>query len=157
MPKIIIGLIILAAAFIALTVFGDKDFVSFFRLEAENPIVVFNDKTPLRVTLVEGMAERKRGLSGRESLDSNEGMLFVFSEDAYHGIWMKEMKFPIDIIWIDKNGVVVSVENAARPDSYPTVFEPTSPARFVIETNAHFAESFGIERGSKVTLPGSLR
>ncbi len=156
MSKVILPLIILAATFIAFTLIRHEDFATFFRIEAEKPLVIFNEKTPMRVTVLDGLAERKRGLSGRPSLDPNEGMLFVFSEDDYHGIWMKEMLFPIDIIWIDKDGVVVSVESAARPDSYPRVFEPSAPARYVIETNEHFAESFGIRHGSTVKLPAGL-
>lgn len=157
MPKIITVLALLATAFIVFTLSQHKDFVSFFRLEAEKPLVIFNEKTPLRVTVVQGILDRKRGLSGRESLEPTEGMLFVFSDDAHHGIWMKDMQFPIDIIWVDKDGVVVSVEHAARPESYPRVFEPSVPARYVIETNAHFAESFGISRGSQVKLPAGLQ
>jgi uncharacterized protein len=157
MPKIVTALVLLAAGFIVFTLSQHKDFLTFFRIEAEKPLVIFNDKTPLRVIVVEGALERKRGLSGRQSLEPTEGMLFVFSDDDHHGIWMKDMRFPIDIIWIDGEGTVVDVEHAARPESYPHIFEPSTPARYVIETNAHFAESFGIDQGSTVKLPAGLQ
>lgn len=117
------------------------------------PLVTFNDKTPLRVYVVRHEAERIRGLSGRTSLGPTEGMLFVFAENDYHGIWMKDMKFPIDIMWIDEKGTIIDAVESALPESFPRVFEPKIPARYVIETNANFMDSFNINVGDKVTLP----
>lgn len=78
---------------------------------------------------------RQCGLSYRESLREGAGMLFVFENSDFHGIWMREMLFPIDIIWLDENFSIVDLKIGASPDFYPEIFTPKSPARFVIEVH----------------------
>lgn len=73
------------------------------------------------------------GLSFKEGLEDSDGMLFVFENSDFHGIWMREMLFPIDIIWLDENYRIINLKIGASPDSYPEIFTPKSPARFVIE------------------------
>jgi len=111
---------------------------------------------PVRVVVADSADERARGLSGRESLDSTDGILFIFDESAYHAIWMKDMRFPIDVIWVDTRLRVVDITRDLRPDSYPRQFEPNAPARFAIEVNAHYAEAFGIRVGDSVSIPAAL-
>lgn len=86
--------------------------------------------------IAQSAAERKQGLSGRESLDNQAGMLFVFPGDAQHGIWMKDMNFAIDILWLDADFDVVNMVQEAAPESYPATFRPQVPARYVIELPA---------------------
>lgn len=124
--------------------------------ETNSTVITFNQKTPLRVTVVKDGPEMERGLSGRTSLDPTEGMLFIFPNNGYHGIWMKEMNFPIDIVWVDSSFKVVSIEENVKPETYPKVFEPTSPARFVIEANAFFMNSFDVRVGATVEIPNAL-
>ncbi len=102
---------------------------------------------------------RVQGLSGREKLDSTNGMLFIFDEADYHGIWMKDMKFPIDILWI-RNGVVVDMkENAPIPhsssDADLPIYRPGGSANYVLEINAGFAASHAIKIGDRVTIGNS--
>jgi len=63
-------------------------------------------------------------------------MLFVFENPGIHGIWMKDMKFPIDIIWLDKDMSVISKELNVSPDTYPQVFYPSREAYYVLEVKA---------------------
>lgn len=156
MSKFLTILVIIAAAFLAVAAYQHPAFLSSFWIESDMPIITFNEKAPLRVTVVSESRDLQRGLSGRESLGPTEGMLFVFPADGYHGIWMKDMRFPIDIIWVDARGVIVDIAPAVRPDTYPKTFEPKVPARFVIETNAHYAESLGIQVGDSVQIPKSV-
>ncbi|MFW0870852.1 MAG: DUF192 domain-containing protein [Patescibacteria group bacterium] len=81
---------------------------------------------------------RIQGLSGREHLASQQGMLFIFPENGYHGIWMKDMHFPIDIIWLSADWVVVDTARNISPESYKdhTTFTPSQEARYVIELPA---------------------
>lgn len=122
----------------------------------KDTLITFNQKTPLRVMVADDVTERTMGLSGVEQLPETHGLLFVFDTLDQHGIWMKDMYFPIDIIWLDETGQIVDIKSNATPDSYPNIFRPTAPARFVIETNAHFADSFNIKPGDHVDLPNSL-
>lgn len=87
-------------------------------------------------------AEQEQGLSGRMSLDG--GMLFVFQSPDRYGFWMKDMAFPIDIVWMDAERRVIAVDANVSPDSYPKTYYPPSDAMYVLELNAGQAEVLGI-------------
>jgi len=95
---------------------------------------------------------REQGLSGRSDLRSGKGMLFVFDTDGLWNIWMKDMQFPIDIVWTDVDGKVVTVALDIAPETYPKVFSPSSPARYVLELPAGFAAAHGIKEGSIIKI-----
>lgn len=80
--------------------------------------------------------KRKQGLSGKESLPPNHAMLFVFPAEGVYGIWMKDMNFPIDILWLDPDKKVISIKENVSPETYPEVFYPEKGALYVIEVNA---------------------
>ena len=113
------------------------------------------DDVSILVSYADEPEERTQGLSGTASLGELEGKLFFFDELDYHGIWMKDMLFPIDIIWIDNNLKIVHIEENVTPETYPAVFRPTEPARFVLEVNAHFVDQFQIKVGDPVTIPAA--
>jgi uncharacterized protein len=96
---------------------------------------------------------RQQGLGGRESVPTGYGMLFVFNESRRYGFWMKGMLVPIDILWLSDNGTVIGIESDVSPDSYPTVFYPPQPVRFVLETRAGEASVRGWKVGSQLPLP----
>lgn len=80
---------------------------------------------------------REKGLSNTQSLRDNEGMLFVFDHDDKWAIWMKNMNYPIDIVWLDKDKKVVYIVKNAPPESYPyESFVPKQEARYVVEVPA---------------------
>jgi uncharacterized membrane protein (UPF0127 family) len=108
---------------------------------------------PLRVEIANTDAERVQGLSKRNNLSGANGLLFVFPKEGYHGMWMKDMKFSIDIIWIDASLKVISIDKNVGPDTYPKVFKPTRPALYAVETEVHFSDTFGIREGHDVRLP----
>jgi len=101
----------------------------------------------LDVRIADTAASRERGLSGKDTLNENEGMLFVFSKTSKDGFWMKDMRFPIDILWFDENGELVGKKEEATPESFPEVFYPESPARYVLETHAGFIAGYEAEYG----------
>lgn len=94
-----------------------------------------------------------RGLSGRKTIKENESMLFVFQKPMKWGIWMKDMNFPIDVIWLDQNGKVVDFVLSMDPKSYPKTFYPTHDSSFVLETATGFIEKAKIKIGDSVNLP----
>ncbi len=107
-----------------------------------------------RVEIANTPEERAKGLSGRKVLsDRIDGMLFVFDETAFHQIWMKDMQFPIDIIWISEDLEITQIQKNVYPDSYPMTFRPNVPARYAIETDTHYSDTYGIAPGMKVVLP----
>ncbi len=84
-----------------------------------------------KVTTVEA---QKMGLSGRFILPVKTGMLFVFETPMKHGIWMKDMRFPIDIYWFDKDFKLIDNEMSVNPNTYPNVFYPDQDGLYVLET-----------------------
>lgn len=108
-----------------------------------------------RVLQVEVMvedADRAMGLMFRPSLAEDRGMLFVFSELDFHGIWMKNCRFPIDIVWLDEERRVVHLAESTPPckrDPCP-VYEPLRRAAYVVELSA------GLARREKVVLGAAL-
>ena len=96
--------------------------------------------------------KRVRGLSGRESLEQEKVMLFVFEEESYPGIWMKDMAFPIDIAWVDKNGKIIHIEKDVSPKTFPKVFFPPAKSLYVLETNAGFFDSHNLGVGAFIEI-----
>ncbi len=104
------------------------------------------------VDIADTDALREQGLSGRDTLPEGKGMLFVFEQDNAWGIWMKDMRFPIDIIWADGQGRVITIADSIAPGTYPEIFYPSAPARYVLELPAGFAAAHGIAVGSKLEI-----
>ena len=101
----------------------------------------------IQVEIADDQSERVQGLSGRNELKIGVGLLFIFDILDMHGIWMKDMNFPIDIIWFDENKKIVSIEKNVEPSTYPNVFIPSQNALYVLELNAGDVELYGIEIG----------
>ncbi len=110
------------------------------------------NNTSITVEIVRTPEEFYKGLSGRTSLEPDFGMWFDFSTDGRQGIWMKDMKFPIDILWIDSNQIIITIEENVAPDTYPKVFYPTRDARFVLEVSAGTVEKYSFEVGQEVFM-----
>lgn len=126
--------------------------ISAFVDEKINQQNVIIGETSLMVDIVKTPNARKNGLSNREPLLENQGMLFVFEEVDDHGIWMKDMKFSIDIIWFNEYGEVVDFEENISPDTYPEIFLPSQKSKYVLETLAGFVRREGIKLGDKIDL-----
>lgn len=114
-------------------------------------------KGTISVEVADTPQAREQGLSGRSGLDANEGLLFVFDHPGRYAFWMKDMRFPIDIVWINEEGVVVHVENAVSPDTYfkenpPRTFVNTPYASYVLELASGEAERHGVYLGTKAVL-----
>ena len=102
-------------------------------------------------------SDRKEGLSGKDSLPINEGMLFVFDSKGFYPFWMKDMKFPIDIIWIDENKNIVSIAASVVPepgkdDSALSLYKPTAEALYVLEINAGLSVLHNVQVGDQVNF-----
>jgi uncharacterized protein len=114
--------------------------------------LVFSRGTSVKVEIADTSSKRIQGLSGRASLPEDRGLLFVFDTTNYHGIWMNKMLIPIDIIWLDDSFTVVSIKRDAVPESYPEVYRPSVPARYVLEVNAGFVAAHNILVGDRATI-----
>lgn len=104
------------------------------------------------VQLANTEATRELGLSYRTSIGDDEGMLFVFDKPDNYGFWMKDMNFPIDMVWFSESGQVVHTEEDLATSSYPKVFINKPKAKYVLELNRGVARKHGLYLGSRVDL-----
>lgn len=114
------------------------------------------------VELAADLEKRTRGLSGRASLDTGTGMLFVFELAERFRFWMKEMQFSLDIVWIGPTCRVVDVsENVPFPDPSTPLedlprYSPESRAKYVLELNGGEAADLGLGIGDRVEFLGGI-
>jgi uncharacterized membrane protein (UPF0127 family) len=109
----------------------------------------------IKVELALTDASRQQGLSGRDSLKEDEGLLFVFEDLGEHTFWMKDMNFPIDIIWVGEDLKIVYIKKDARPELYPETYFPDSSkkyAKYVLEVVSGFSEKYNLKEGDLVTF-----
>src|SRR3989344_290465 len=106
----------------------------------------------LRIEYATTTEARERGLGGRTEIPKNYGMLFVFPRDDRYGFWMKDMLIPIDVFWLNDKGQVVSIVSDVATSTYPNVFYPSVPARYVLETVAGFMQEHSIATGTPLLL-----
>lgn len=97
--------------------------------------------------------EHAQGLSGHKPLAETEGMLFVFDHKEQFKFWMKDMTFPLDIIWIDDKKIIDISKNVPQPTNGQTqlpMYTPKNAANRVFEINAGLADKLGIKEGDTV-------
>jgi uncharacterized protein len=95
------------------------------------------------------------GLTKYTSMKDNQGMLFVFDKPDFHSFWMKNMKFPLDIIYIDGDTIVFIVENAQPADieeENPTIYKPEAAADKVLEIQKGLVIKYNFKKGDKVKI-----
>lgn len=114
------------------------------------------NNTVVNVEVADTAAERSKGLSDRASLAEDAGMLFVFPEPKKYQFWMKGMKFPLDLIFIQNSKVVDIIKGATpaeeRDDLELTIYEPTVPVDMLLEVNSGFSDANNIKVGDRVYL-----
>jgi len=91
-----------------------------------------------------------QGLSGRVSLKDNEGMLFIFPQSGNYSFWMKDMNFPIDMIWLNENKKVIYIKRNARPEFFPESYGPDENSKYVLEVISGFSEKNNLKVGDRV-------
>lgn len=98
----------------------------------------------------------QQGLSGRKSMPVNQGMLFIFPKATYQQFWMKQMLFPLDMLFMNNNKIVTIYENVPIPptnanlSSLP-IYSSTAPANYVLELNAGTTKKDNIKVGDTLT------
>src|SRR3989344_1660944 len=104
------------------------------------PSLFYLNNKDISIIVSDTPTTREKGLSGMESLPEDSAMLFIFEKPDKYGIWMKDMKFPIDIIWFDEEYRITHIESNISPDTFTKVFYPPEASRYVLETNAGFTK-----------------
>ncbi|MEM1944803.1 MAG: DUF192 domain-containing protein [Nitrososphaerota archaeon] len=120
--------------------------------EAIGPHIIVGG-VKISVEIADDPTERGRGLSGRTGLEEGWGMLFVFERAGRHSFWMYGMLFPIDIIWMDEDGVIVYVVEDAQPcTSVCETYAPNADAKYVLEVRAGLVRELGVGLGDVVAF-----
>jgi hypothetical protein len=139
--RILILISIVVALFLILLLFPNSN----------KRMVHINDAS-VKVEIVDKQESRVLGLSGRAELKKDTGMLFIFDRENFHGIWMKDMNFHIDILWINESYKIVGIKKDAKPDTFPETFYPKTISKYVLELSSGFIEDNNIEIGDKVNF-----
>lgn len=120
---------------------------------AKGKVLIQNET--ITVDIANTPEKREQGLSGKNSLAKDRGMLFLFEESAYPTFWMKEMKFPIDIIFLNGNTITTIYENVPAPSSETApllLYKPTSPSDKVLELRAGRAAELLLKNGTTLQI-----
>jgi uncharacterized membrane protein (UPF0127 family) len=118
--------------------------------------IILPDKTRVSAEVAATEAEREQGLMNRRALNRDAGMLFIFDKPGPYEFWMKNTLIPLDMLWLDKTGKVVSLTADVPPckaDPCPT-YPPSAIADYVLELEAGYAKSHGLKVGDTLTLKG---
>ncbi|MFH1325516.1 MAG: DUF192 domain-containing protein [archaeon] len=93
-----------------------------------------------------------KGLSKREFLPEDSGMLFIFEKEIIPKFWMKDMNFPLDIIWINKEMEILGIEENLQPcrESFCQTYSPKKEIKYVLEINAGISETAEFKEGHKI-------
>lgn len=99
---------------------------------------------------VSSVEDQRQGLSGRSGLDDKSGMIFLYDTAAERCFWMKDMKFAIDIIWLDAGKKITRIERSLSPDTYPTTY--CASAKYVVELPAGTAQRYDLSLSDQLQL-----
>jgi hypothetical protein len=142
MPKYLIPFLVLALIFV---------FFLFGVSQKEKTIVYFQNYS-FEVELAQNSWQRAKGLMFKEEMDENQGMLFVFPKPGLYNFWMKNVRFPSDLIWIDQEKKIVDLKLQQQPCSASScsAIEPKSKAQYVLELKGGMASKAGMTVGSQL-------
>ncbi len=107
--------------------------------------------TTLAIEIADDEYQIQTGLMYRKSMQNNRGMLFIFPEESPRSFYMKNTKFPLDIIFIDAKNRVVSIQKNAQPlneSSLPS----DGPAKYVLEVNAKLTDTWNLKAGDSISF-----
>ena len=105
-----------------------------------------------RAYVANSTSSRERGLSVFRKIDKKQAMIFVFDTLSKYSFWMKGMRFPIDIVWINQEGKIVDIVSDIEPNTYPKMFTSKDDSMFVLEFNANTASELNIKIGDSCSF-----
>ncbi len=113
-------------------------------------------KVCVDVDVMRTYEEMKRGLQGRDGLADHQGMLFVFDRESICRFWMKDMKFSIDIIWLNSKRSIVTIAAAVPACTADPceVYSPDKEARYVLEVPSGFTSKYHLKVGDVLKFKG---
>lgn len=95
--------------------------------------------------------ERETGLMYRDSMKKDQGMLFIFEDEALRGFYMKNTHFPLDIIFLDEDKRIINIARNTEPETLESI-NSDAPAKFVLEINGGLSDNWNLEKGDKLVV-----
>ncbi|WP_223826596.1 DUF192 domain-containing protein [Flagellimonas sp. S3867] len=102
------------------------------------------------IEIAETEYETQTGLMYRDTMEENQGMLFIFDDVAMHSFYMKNTHFALDIIYIDENLKIASFQKNAKPFD-ETGLSSGIPIKYVLEINAGLSDKMGLTVGDSIS------
>lgn len=121
-------------------------------LRTEIQVITASGRHEFKVWIADNEESREHGLMYVKSLPANHGMLFLFERPRFASFWMKNTYLSLDLVFIDRDGVVVNVAHDAEPLSLATI-ESDGPVKGVLELVAGTAAKIGLSTGARVLHP----
>ncbi|MCA9333081.1 DUF192 domain-containing protein [Candidatus Saccharibacteria bacterium] len=140
-------LVISAAGYYIYGLYQSKTDDCALRTKSANPVT-----NCVSLEKVDSKESRAKGLSGRPTMNANQAMLFVFDSPGKQCMWMKDMNFNIDIIWLDSDKKITSVKRNVSPKTYPNNFCGGNKDKYVIETAAGAIDDDQISVGKQLNF-----
>jgi uncharacterized membrane protein (UPF0127 family) len=109
---------------------------------------------PFRIQVADSEGEHQIGLMYRDSMPADHGMIFIFPDERLREFWMKNTRIPLDIIYLDRRGQIVSIKQMKPYDL--TGVPSDRPARFAIELNQGIARQINLKVGDRIEIPAHL-
>ena len=138
----------LIAFLLLVTFFVFKSFCNTFDLSGPHVRV---GSALFSIEIADTEQQWERGLGNRDALCDTCGMLFLFDSSGKYAFWMKDMRFPLDILWI-RNGKIVHIERNVDFRNQYKVYHSEQPADRVLEVNAGICMQWGIQEGDVVAF-----
>ena len=122
------------------------------------PMVDVNIKdVTYSLEIAKSLTQHSKGLSGRTSLCPSCGMIFVFDNESTYPFWMKDTLIPLDLIWLDHTGRIVTIHTAQPEPGVSTFslkrYSNNSPASYVVELNAGDISKLSLKVGDTINIP----
>jgi uncharacterized membrane protein (UPF0127 family) len=121
--------------------------------------IVKIDDVMLQVQIADTKPLQTRGLMFQEKLPYDQGMLFIFEDEGIRSMWMLNMQFSLDVLWLDAQGNVVHIEKDTQPcksalETMACTFTNGNgeEAKYVLEVTAGFVDKFNITESSKLEI-----
>jgi len=128
--------------------------ISFLFMKDKETSIVCIKNNCFEVEIVKSISDKKKGLSFRDNLEQNAGMLFVYEKEGLYSFWMKDMNFPLDIIWINKDKKVVYMKESTQPCTADncTSLKPKEKAIYILEVNSGLINKYNIKIGDNLVF-----
>ena len=151
--RLTVPVLVLAILLVAITMAARGNSGDCTKVYRNDDQVTISGKT-FETEVTKSPQEMQKGLGERGCIGDNQAMLFNFGREGQYGIWMKDMKFSIDVLWINKDKKIVAIEKNFSPETYPenAFNEKDKPASYVLEVEAGTADELGLTLGTPVSF-----